>query len=243
MAAFTAAGGGEFYWLHQKMRTVYLLHERGGDCCWTRNDLLVVYMRGRRWDKKESVCVEHCKRTPWFLSFSCAPFPFLLFMFENKFFPRRLRQKSEEAISKRITRFFQPRQQQGGGELTQQQQWMNYDDDSKLEIPDTVIIGENGCWLPNNNHDGDDDAMLHSSSTVPDLSTCASHTTDDEDFYQDDDSSRKMIMQFSSNEEYQSQQKQQLSLAEHVRLVLADAFDVADEQFERERCIISPTTL
>lgn len=153
-------------------------------------------------------------------------------MFENKFFPRRLRQKSEEAISKRITRFFQPRQQQEA-ELTTQQQgqhlWMNYEDDSKIEIPDTVIIGQDGCWIPNNNTHEEDDAILYSSSTtVPDLSTCASHTTD-EDLYDDP---HKM------DEEYQ----QQLSLAQHVRLVLADAFDVADEQFERERCITSPTT-
>ncbi|KAI7884583.1 hypothetical protein K492DRAFT_183222 [Lichtheimia hyalospora FSU 10163] len=160
-------------------------------------------------------------------------------MFENKFFPRRLRQKSEEVISKRITRFFQPRQQQG--EITQQQQqqhhlWMNYDDDGKLEIPDTVIIGQDGCWLPNNNNpneDVEDDVIYNSSSIVPDLSTCASHTTD-EDLYDDD--SRKIRL---GDEEYQ---QHKLSLAEHVRLVLADAFDVADEQFERERCIISPTT-
>lgn len=203
-----------------------------------------LYVRGGGTKKREAV--EHCKRTGRLVSFFfLCPFLFFLFMFENKFFPRRLRQKSEEAISKRITRFFQPRQQQGG---EQQQHWMNYDDDSKLEIPDTVIIGEDGCWLPSNHHhdDGEDEAMLYSSSTAPDLSTCASHTTDDDDLYYDDDSSsRKMIMQFSSNEEYQSQQQQQqqLSLAEHVRLVLADAFDVADEQFERERCILSPTTL
>ncbi|KAI9317034.1 hypothetical protein BX666DRAFT_2027103 [Dichotomocladium elegans] len=150
-------------------------------------------------------------------------------MFHTSFFSRRLRQKSEEIIPKRISRFFH----------THNTNNVHVHFSDKLEVP-TTPTSSDWCYASVQHVTTDDMMLIRKDSALvdSDLSTCgASNTTMDDDALMYDEDMTGEDQQHQQQQQQRQQHKYCMQLANHVRIVLGNAFIEADEQLEKEHLL------